>query len=84
MNLLILVVLVSEICIGVCVWLSPQFLRWFAAHLLTRADVIEVAKKEKQRRLQFWRDELRLDCDPPVTGNGPSHQFGVPSKAEIA
>ena len=71
MNLLILLVLISELCIGVCVWLSPQCLRWFAAYLLTRADVIEIAKKEKERRIQFWRDELGLDRNPLVTGNGP-------------
>ena len=71
MNLLILLVLISEICAGVCVCLSPQCLRWVAAYLLTRADVIEIAKQEKERRIQFWRDELRVDSDLIAAGNGP-------------
>ena len=61
MNLILLMVLVSELCLGLCVWLSPGSLRWLAAHLLTRADVIEVAKKEQKRRFQFWESELGVD-----------------------
>jgi hypothetical protein len=34
-----------------------------AAHLLTRADVIEAAKKEHSRRLHFWQSELGVDDD---------------------
>ncbi len=71
MNLPILLVLISEICVGVCVWLSPQCLRRFAAYLLTRADVIEIAKKEKERRIRFWRDELGVECNQLPTGNVP-------------
>ena len=61
MNLILLMVLVSELCLGLCAWLSPGSLRWIAAHLLTRADVIEVAKKEHKRRIQFWENELGVD-----------------------
>jgi hypothetical protein len=58
MNLILLSVLIAEACLGLCAWLSPECLRWLAAHLLTRADVIELVKKESARRLQFWAREL--------------------------
>ena len=61
MNLVLLLVLIAEICLGLCLWLTPEALRWMAAHLLTRADVIEAARKEHLRRLQFWNDELGVD-----------------------
>ena len=60
MNLVLLLVCIAEICLVACVWLTPECLRWVAAHFLTRADVIEAAKKENHRRLQFWRAELGL------------------------
>ena len=59
MNLILLSVLIAEACLGVCAWLSPECLRWLAAHLLTRADVIEIVRKQSARRLQFWAVELR-------------------------
>jgi len=31
-----------------------------AAHLLTRADVIDVSREEAKRRMQFWSKELRI------------------------
>lgn len=58
MNLVLLLVLILEVCIGVCAWLSPQWLRSVAAHLLTRADVLDLVRKEEQRRMQFWITEL--------------------------
>ncbi len=61
MNLMLLLVIMAELCLGLCCWLSPEALRWLAAHLLTRADVIEAARRERSRRLQFWQLELGVD-----------------------
>ena len=61
MNLVFLLVLISGSCIALCAWLSPECLRWAAAHLLTRADVIEVSREERKQRMRFWSKELRLD-----------------------
>jgi len=61
MNLILLLVVMAEACLGLCCWLSPQALRWAAARLLTRADVIEASLKEQSRRLQFWELELGVD-----------------------
>jgi len=61
MNLVLLLVLVAQACLGVCAWLTPQCLRWLAAHLLTRADVLTAARSESERRMSFWRGELGLD-----------------------
>ncbi len=75
MNLILLVVLVSEACIGICAWLSPQWLRSVAAHLLARADVLELTRKEERRRLQFWNAELGLEArdneTPSANGSLP-------------
>jgi hypothetical protein len=60
MNLVLLLVVVLEVCIGLCAWLSPQWLRAVAAHLLTRADVLDLAQNEKRRRMQYWTAELGL------------------------
>jgi len=60
MNLVLLLVLVLQGCIGICAWLSPLWLRSVAAHLLTRADVIDLVRNEKQRRMRFWTTELGL------------------------
>lgn len=60
MNLLLLTTLVSEVCLGVCLWCSPQLLRWLGAHLLTRADVIDATRNESERRMDFWRSELGI------------------------
>ena len=65
MNLILLLLIMAEACLGLCCWLSPEALRWVAAHLLTRADVIEVARRERTRRLQFWQLELGVDHDTP-------------------
>ena len=62
MNLFLLTFVISEICLGICVWCSPQLLRWLAAHLLTRADVIDANREEAERRMNFWRNELGLDA----------------------
>jgi hypothetical protein len=58
MNLVLLFVLIAEACIGICAWLSPEYLRRLAARFLTRADVIDMVRKETRRRMQFWSVEL--------------------------
>jgi hypothetical protein len=70
MNLILLLVLISELCIGICTWLSPEALRRFAAHLLTRADVIEVSREEAARRMRFWSKELHLNRSAREEGSG--------------
>jgi hypothetical protein len=64
LNPVLLLILVSQVCLGYCAWQSPRFLRRTAAHLLTRADVVELSKAESQRRMKLWLDELGLDADP--------------------
>ena len=61
MNLILLMFVIAEVCLGMCCWLSPEALRWMAARLLTRADVIEAARREHSRRLQHWQLELGVD-----------------------
>ena len=64
MNLILLLVVIAEACLGICAWLSPQWLRSIAARLLTRADVLDFVRKEEQRRMQFWTVELGLNRQP--------------------
>jgi hypothetical protein len=66
MNLILLLLIIAQVCLGLCCWISPQALRSLAAHLLTRADVIEAARKEHSRRLQFWQSELGVDGENPI------------------
>jgi hypothetical protein len=61
MNPLILVIIICEVSLAICTWLSPKALRRLAALLLTRADVIDAAREVRERRMQFWRGELGLD-----------------------
>lgn len=63
-NPVLLMILVSEVCLGICTWHSPRFLRRIAAHLLTRADVVDIARLESERRMKFWLTECGLDADP--------------------
>jgi len=66
-NPVLLLILVSEICLGVCAWHSPRFLRRVAAHLLTRADVVDVSRQERERRMKLWLNEFGLEADPSNT-----------------
>jgi hypothetical protein len=78
MNVVLLLVLISTVCFAVCTWLSPECLRWAAAHLLTRADVIEVSREERKRRMRFWSKELRLEAPASEERNdalGPVQVF---------
>ena len=63
-NPVLLMILVSEVCLGICAWRSPRFLRRIAAHLLTRADVVDVSRQESERRMKLWLNELGLETDP--------------------
>ena len=70
MNLMLAMIVISEACFGICVWLTPDCLRRVAAHLLARADVIEAARAEHRRRIQFWREEIGVAPKPlAVTRN---------------
>jgi hypothetical protein len=62
-NPVFVLILVSEVCLGICAWHSPRFLRRVAAHLLTRADVLDIFRLENIRRTQFWIDTLGLEAD---------------------
>ena len=64
MNLFLLATVIGEVCLGICLWCSPQLMRWLGAHLLTRADVIDASRGETERRMSFWCNELGLD--PPT------------------
>jgi hypothetical protein len=61
MNLVLAVIVIAEVCLAICAWRSPECLRWLAAHLLTRADVINLADAATKRRLQFWSLELGVE-----------------------
>jgi hypothetical protein len=61
MNLVLLLMVISQVCLGACAWLSPECLRWLASHFLARADAVDAAREVAERRLQFWRNELGLD-----------------------
>ena len=74
MNLILLLVLIGEVCLGVCAWLSPQWLRFGAARLLTRADILDLVRKEEQRRMRFWTAQFGLDRDSEAVGNTPPLQ----------
>jgi len=66
-NPILLLILVSEVCLGICAWHSPRFLRRLAANLLTRADVVDVSREESQRRMKLWLNEFGLEADPLST-----------------
>jgi hypothetical protein len=61
MNLVLLLIVISQACLGACAWLSPRYLRWLASHVLARADAVDAAREVNERRLRYWRNELGLD-----------------------
>jgi hypothetical protein len=61
MNVVLLMVLILEACLGICAWVSPEFLRSIASHLLTRADVIKAARAASRRRMHYWQGVLGLN-----------------------
>jgi hypothetical protein len=60
-NPVLLLILISEVCLGICAWRSPQFLRRIAAHLLTQADVVDVSRAEGERRMKVWMADLGVN-----------------------
>ena len=72
MNEILLFLLIAEACIGLFCWLSPEALRSLAAHLLTRADVIEAARREHSRRLQYWQVEVKVRLPPTTSEDTPT------------
>ena len=77
-NPILLLILIAEICLGICAWQSPRFLRRMAAHLLTRADVVDFSRRESERRMKLWLDELGLDggeMRDRVPAKVPVHRF---------
>ena len=66
-NPVLLLILMAEVCLGICAWHSPRFLRRLAAHLLTRADVVDLSREESERRMKVWLDEFGLEADPLST-----------------
>jgi len=75
LNPVLLLILVAEVCLGICAWHSPQFLRRVAAHLLTRADVVDVSRLESERRMKVWLDEFGLNDDPKANNQVRVHEF---------
>ena len=61
MNLVLAAIVITEVCLGICAWRSSECLRWLAAHLLTRADIVDFSKAEAKRRFQFWSWELGVE-----------------------
>jgi hypothetical protein len=61
MNLVLLMILILEACLGICAWVSPEFLRRIASHLLTRADVVEAARAASRQRMHYWQGVLGLN-----------------------
>jgi hypothetical protein len=75
-NPVLLLILVAEVCLGICAWHSPRFLRRVAAHVLTRADVADLSRQESERRMKLWLDELGLEPGPVSTKpQVPVHRF---------
>ena len=61
MNLVLAAIVIAEVCLGICAWRSSKCLRWLAAHLLTKADVLDLCKAATERRMRFWSLELGVE-----------------------
>ena len=85
-NPVLLLILIAEVCLGTCAWRSPRFLRRLAAHLLTRADVVEVSRAEGERRMKLWLDELGVGAEPAgskAAGPMPMRRFS-PGEVKVS
>lgn len=82
-NPVLLLILVAEVCLGICAWHSPRFLRQVAAHLLTRADVVDVSRAESERRLKLWLNEFGLEADPLSSQHARVHEL-TGSKVKVS
>ena len=67
LNPVLLLIIVAEVCLGICAWHSPRFLRRVAAHLLTRSEVVDVSRQESERRMKLWMNDLGVKADPAST-----------------
>lgn len=63
-NPVLFMILVSEVCLGIGAWYSPSFLRRIAAHLLTRAGVMDASRQAREQGMKRWLQEFGLDTDP--------------------
>ena len=54
----LLLMLVSLVCLSICAWRSPKFLRNFAASLLAHADLIDICNRARKERPLYWRKQL--------------------------
>ena len=79
-NPVLLLILLSEVCLGICAWRSSRFLRRMAAHFLTRADVVDLSRAENEWRMKYWLDELGANSDP-VSIKAPRAEPGVLRRA---
>jgi len=85
-NPVLMLILLSEICLGISAWRSPRFLRRAAAHLLTRADVLDVSRAESERRMKVWMAELGVNDKPREARDSdaaPIHRFS-PDEVEAS
>ena len=71
LNPVLLLMLLSQVCLGICAWQSPRFLRRAAAYLLTRADVVDLSRAEGERRMKLWMSELGVDADQSPSSHRP-------------
>jgi hypothetical protein len=76
-NPVLLLIFVAEVCLGICAWHSPRFLRRVAAHLLTRSEVVEVSRQESERRMKLWLNELGLE-DDSLSTQQPAYVSRIP------
>ena len=60
----LLLMLVALICLGICAWRSPRFLRNLAAYMLAHADLIEICERARRERPIHWRKKLGVEADP--------------------
>ena len=63
----LVLVLLSQICVGICAWRSPRFLRNLAAQLLARADLMDIWEHQRKARPKYWRKKLGVEVDPRST-----------------
>jgi len=83
-NPVLLLILMAEVCLGICAWHSPRFLRRLAAHLLTRADVVDLSRQESERRMKVWLDEFGLESDPLNTKTQERVQRVSPDELKVS
>lgn len=66
-NPVLLLMLVSLVCLGICARRSPRFLRNLAAHLLARADLIDICERARKEMPVYWRKRLNVEHEQKGT-----------------